>query len=44
VKLSKIDIADTPLRAAIRMFFEDVPVHTLAGAAREILSTLGEKL
>ena len=47
MKLSKIDIADAHLCAAIRMFFEDahpVPVHTLAGAAREILNTLGEKL
>jgi hypothetical protein len=47
VKLTKIDAAEANLCAAIRLFFADehpVPVHTLAGAAREVMSVLGEKL
>jgi hypothetical protein len=47
MKLSKIDISEAQVCAAIHMFFDDAhpaPVHTLAAAAREILSTLGHKL
>jgi hypothetical protein len=47
MKVTKIDVAEAQLCAAIRLFFEDahpVPVHTLACAAREIMSVLGEKL
>ena len=47
MKLTKIDVAEAQLRAAICMFFEDahpVAVHTLACAAREILTNLGHKL
>ena len=47
MQLSKIDVADAQLRAAIRMFFEDahpVAVHTLACAAHEILTNLGHKM
>jgi hypothetical protein len=44
---TKIDVAEAHIRTAVRLFFEDahpVPVHTLACAAREILTALGEKL
>jgi hypothetical protein len=47
MKLTKIDVAEANLSAAISLFFADahpVPVHTLAAAAREVLSVLGEKL
>jgi hypothetical protein len=47
MSLTKIDIVEAQLSAAIRMYFENahpVPVHTLACAAREIMSVLGEKL
>jgi hypothetical protein len=47
MKLTKIDAAEANLCAAIRLFFADehsVPVHTLAGAAREVLSVIGEKV
>ena len=47
MKLTKIDAAEANLCTAIRLFFADAhpaPVHTLAGAAREVLSVLGEKL
>jgi hypothetical protein len=44
--LTKIDIAEAQLRAAVRMFFErghPVPVYTLANAAREIASSIGNQ-
>jgi hypothetical protein len=47
MKLTKIDIAEANLTAALRLFFEDahpVPVHTLANAAREVLGVIGEKV
>ena len=46
MKLTKIDIAEAQIRAAVRMFFEGahpVPVYTLANAAREIVGTIGNK-
>jgi hypothetical protein len=47
MRLTKIDVADAQLRTAIRMFFENahpVSVHTLACAAREILTNLGHHM
>ena len=47
MKLTKIEVAEAQLSAAIRLYFADahpVAVHTLACAAREIMSVLGEKL
>lgn len=47
MKLSKINVAEAQLCAAICLFFQDahpVPVYTLAAAAREILTTVGQKL
>jgi hypothetical protein len=44
-KLTKIDVAEAQIKAAVRMFFEGahtVPVYTLANAAREIVATIGE--
>jgi hypothetical protein len=44
--LTKIDVAEALLVAAIRLFFEDghpVPIYQLASSAREILTTLGDK-
>lgn len=45
--LTKIDIAEAQLCAAIRLFFQDanpVPVQSLAWAAHEVLSDIGGKL
>ena len=45
LKLTKIDVAEAQIKAAVRMFFEGVhpvPVYTLANAAREIVATIGE--
>jgi len=45
-ELTKIDVAAAHIRTAVRLFFEDshpVPIYTLASAARELLTTLGEK-
>jgi hypothetical protein len=45
-ELTKIDVAESLLVAAIRLFFEDehpVPVYQLASSAREILTTIGDK-
>jgi hypothetical protein len=45
--LTKIDAAESQLRAAVRMFFENqdlVPIYTLANAAREVVGQLGEHL
>jgi|SRR5258708_5295098 hypothetical protein len=46
MKLSKIDVAEVQIRAAVRMFFEGqhpVPIFTLANAAREIVASVGEQ-
>jgi hypothetical protein len=45
-ELTKIDVAAAHIRAAVKLFFEDahpVPIYTLASAARELLTTLGDK-
>jgi hypothetical protein len=47
MKLTKIDVAEARIRAAVRLFFEGghpVPVYTLANAAREIVATIGEQI
>jgi len=47
MKLTKIDVAEAHIRAAVRLFFEDehpAPVYLLTCAAREILTTIGDKL
>ena len=44
--LTKIDVAELLISTAIRLFFEGahpVPIYALASAAREILTTLGDK-
>jgi hypothetical protein len=44
--LTKLDVAESLLVAAIRMFFDDahpVPIYQLASSAREILTTIGDK-
>ena len=46
IELTKIDVAEAHIRTAVRLFFEGchpVPVYTLANAAREILTSIGEK-
>jgi hypothetical protein len=46
LSLTKIDVAEALIKTAVRLFFEDahpVPVYSLASAAREILTTLGDK-
>ena len=46
-ELTKIDIAETLIRTAVRLFFQDehpVPIYQLASSAREILTTVGEKV
>jgi hypothetical protein len=45
MKLTKIDVAEAQLKAAVHMFFEGghpVPVYTLANAVREIVGKIGE--
>jgi hypothetical protein len=47
MRLTKIDVVEAQIRAAVRMFFRDehpVPVYTLANAAREIIATIGEQI
>jgi len=47
MKLTKIDVAEAQIRAAVRLFFEGehaVPVYTLANAAREIVATIGAQI
>ncbi len=47
MKLTKIDVAEAQIRAAVRMFFDGehpVPVYTLANAAREIVATIGDQI
>ena len=47
IVLTKIDIAEAQLRAAVRMFFESwhpVPVYTLANAAREIVTSIAKQI
>ena len=44
--LTKVDVAESLLSTAVRLFFEGahpVPIYALASAAREILTTLGDK-
>jgi hypothetical protein len=44
LQLTKIDVAETLIKTAVRLFFEDVdsvPVYALANAAREILTNIG---
>jgi hypothetical protein len=46
IELTKIEIAEVQLRAALQMFFEGVhpvPVYTLANAAREIVGSIANK-
>jgi hypothetical protein len=46
-KLTKIDVAEALLKTAIKLFFEGdhpVPIYVLASAAREILTTVGDKV
>ena len=46
IELTKIDVAEAHIRTAVRLFFEgchSVPVYTPANAAREILTSIGEK-
>lgn len=46
MKLTKIDVAEAHIRAAVRLFFaceHPVPVYSLTCAARETLTTIGEK-
>jgi hypothetical protein len=45
-ELSKIDVAEALIQTAVRLFFEGahpVPIYALASAAREIMTTLGQK-
>jgi len=47
MKLTKIDVAEAQIRAAVRIFFEGghpVPVYTLANAAREIVAAIGNQI
>jgi hypothetical protein len=47
MRLSKIDVAEAQICAAVRMFFKGghlVPIYTLANAAREIVSSIGEQI
>jgi hypothetical protein len=47
MKLTKIDVAEAQIKAAVRQFFEGghpVPIYTLANAAREIVATIGEQI
>ncbi len=44
--LTKIDVAESLISAAIRLFFEGghpVPIYSLTSSAREILTTIGDK-
>ena len=44
--LTKIDVAQALIQTAVRLFFEGahpVPIYALASAAREIVTTLGQK-
>jgi hypothetical protein len=46
-EVTKIDVAEALLKTAIRLFFEEhhpVPIYVLASAAREILTTVGDKI
>jgi len=46
LELTKIDVCAAHISTAVRLFFEGahpVPIYALASAAREILTTLGEK-
>ena len=46
MKLTKIDVAEAQIRAAVRLFFEGghpIPVYTLANAALEIIATIGDQ-
>jgi hypothetical protein len=44
--LTKIDVAEALIKSAVRQFFEEahpVPIYALANAAREILTSIGDK-
>ncbi len=46
LRLNKIDVAEAHIVSAVKLFFENghpASVYTLASAAREILTTLGDK-
>jgi hypothetical protein len=46
-ELTKVDVAEALLKTAIKQFFEGdhpVPVYVLASAAREILTTVGDRI
>jgi hypothetical protein len=46
MRLTKIDVAEAHIRAAVWMFFRGehpVPVYTLANAAREIVGTIANQ-
>lgn len=47
MKLTKIEVAEAHLKTAVRLMFAGehlAPIHLLAGSAREILTTIGEKI
>jgi hypothetical protein len=47
IELTKLDVAAEHIRVAVRLFFEDAhpaPVYLLACSAREITTTIGDKL
>jgi hypothetical protein len=46
-ELTKIDVAAALIQGAVRLFFEGghpVPIYLLASSARELLTTIGEKM
>jgi hypothetical protein len=46
-ELTKVDVAEALLKTAIKQFFEGdhpVPIYVLASAAREILTTVGDRI
>ena len=46
LRLNKIDVAEAHINTAVKLYFENghpVSIYTLASAAREILTTLGDK-
>lgn len=45
--VTKIDVAETQIKTAVRLFFEGadlVPIYTLANAAREVVTHIGKHL
>ncbi|MBS4083885.1 MAG: hypothetical protein KGZ73_10070 [Rhizobiales bacterium] len=46
-ELTKIDVAEAHIKTAVWLYFQNahpVPIYTLASAAREILTTIGDKI